>query len=189
MKEYNQIPETVSSAVILNTSYDDALGSIKGHVKLELLNSSGEVIWSDSGNAITYTGRHRMARSICGDTGISATEKVINTLKCAGGAVTGGDHMNPTAVAITDTGMFEPSAGNIYSTAISGTAFSTLSATVAPIVTFTHTLTAASVNRIINEAGLFFGTTGPIFSHYSFASVDMRNTTSNSLVVTWALSF
>lgn len=164
--------------------------TIKGEVTLRVRDEHGNVIQTFNHNQVVYLGRHRMSRVLCGDSGVGSSEKVLNTIKLAGGAVpSGGDAMNPTAVSATDTGLFETTPANIYSTVLPAASFNAVAGTTLPTATFTITLTSALVNRLVNEAGIFFGSTGPIFAHYSFPTIDLRNTSNNSLEIVWQFSF
>jgi hypothetical protein len=114
----------------LVTPWSDFL-TVKGIVTLKLRDGDGREIKTIGGNQVVYLGRHRLSRTICGDTTVA--EKVVNTIKLAGGAVPdGGDHLNPTAVAVTDTGLFQTNAALIYTKNPVAATFNSVSGTTAP---------------------------------------------------------
>lgn len=160
---------------------------ITGYVTLRLLDGDGNEIMRSGSNQVVFIGRHRLSRVICGDVGVSATEKTLNTLKVSNGAATAANYLDPNAVSATDTGLF--TAAGAYSTALSVPTFNTVSGTSNPTATYAATLTSVTVNKLINEAGIFFGSTGPMFAHYSFPTIDLRNSTTNSLEITWQFTF
>jgi hypothetical protein len=157
---------------------------IQGYVHLTLRNAANEVIRSEGHNQVVYLGRHRASHIIFGDI-VPSAEKAVNTLKIAGGAATSINYFNPTAVAQTDSGMFETNTANIYSIALPSPVFNATTNTTAPTVSYTVTLTSTQVNLLVNEIGVFFGSTGPIFAHYSFSTIDLRASANNSLEITW----
>jgi len=185
MQDIIQAPTDKVMFTPINTLEDSV--KVSGYVKFEITDKDGNIVHQAGSNQVVYLGRHRMARALFGD---AVTEKVINTLKAAGGAVApGGDAMNPAAVSVNDAGLFETDPAKIYTKALSSPSFNPVSSTSQPTVSYTTSLTAAAVNMVINEIGMFFGATGPMFAHYSFSSLDLRNTTTNAYSVTWSFTF
>ena len=174
----------------MGTRLKDSFGTITGKVSLTLTDlDTGKVTFSKSSNQVVYLGRHNVMRIVCGGT-VDATMKVLNTIRFSDGAVaTGGDHMNPKAPTITDTALFQTNAAKIKTFTTAVPTFSTLANNTLPVATFTKTITTSDINGLINEAGLYFGSNGPMFAHYTFPTLDMRAGTNNSLKVDWEFNF
>lgn len=180
--------ESTNPAMRLSSEFDEPLIGIQGYVTLKRY-ENGVLVGQEGHNQVVYIGRHRLAHIICGDT-VTAGETVLNVLRVAGGAVAaGGDHLNPKAPSATDPALFETDAAKIKTYTLATPTFNAVSATTAPTATFTKTITSADANLLINEAVIAFGSTGPVFAHYTFPTMDLRNTTNNSLEITWQFNF
>lgn len=160
---------------------------IEGFVTLTLKDKEGTILTTHSSNQIVYAGRHSVSKAIFGGT-LAAGEKTVNTLRVAGGAVNlggGGDPLDPTAPAATDDALFEVNPLKIVTVALDAPAFNASSSTSAPTATFTKTLSCADVDLYINEVGAYFGTTGPMFAHFTFPTLDLRAISGNSVIAQW----
>lgn len=165
--------------------------SIVGNVELKLFNSQGEVIQEYVGhNQVVNIGRYTVARLVCSVNLPSPTESILNTLRIAGGAVaSGGDHMDPDRPSAMDTDMFESNPTKIATYVIDPPTISMMDPVMPPLVTFTKMVTSEEINMLINEVGMYFGLTGPMFAHYSFPSMDLREETGNALEIRWKFTF
>ena len=172
--------------ICLKQGPNDIYVPVKGIVTLKLTDSEGNVLCTENHNEIIYLGRHRVAHILFGDTTVPAGETVIGTLKVAGSAVAeGGDHFSPTAPAVTDSGMFEIDPAKIKTFTFDAPVFTEIKSTEAPIVTLTKTVVCTDVNLLVNEFGAFFGSTGPMFAHYTCSTLDLRESAGTGLEIIW----
>ncbi len=174
----------------VSKKFSDDVSKIIGKVRLNLTDlDTNELIAQHSHNQVVYLGRHRLTRILCGG-GIAANESVLNVIKFADGAVSnGGDHLSPNPPNVTDTGLFQSDVAKIKTFSLATPSFNAVNSTTIPTATFSITLTTNDILGIINETGIFFGTTGPIFAHYTFPTMDLRPGTNNELRVEWEFDF
>lgn len=158
----------------------------QGYVSLKLRDAGGNIIHEENHNEIVYLGRHRVARVIFEDPGVVGTELGVNTLKVAGGAaVPPADPFSPAPPAVTDAGLFELDPAKIKTFSFDTPVFNDVSTSSAPIVTLTKTILCTEVNLLVNELGAFFGSSGPMFAHYTCSTLDLRENAGTGLEVTW----
>lgn len=165
--------------------------TIVGNVDLTLLDTEGKVVNEYIGsNQIVNIGRYTVAKLVCNLNVPIPTEAVLNTLRVAGGAVhEGGDHMNPTNPSIIDPDLFETNPTKVATYLLDPPILSADSPDIPPLVTFTKLVTSQDINMLVNEVGMYFGLTGPMFAHYTFPSMDLRVETGNALEIRWKFTF
>lgn len=171
----------------IGSTVKESTYNLYGFVTLRLIRESGEVQEYASNNTITYIGRHHLSRVVCGSQ-IAEDERAINVLKVSGGAVLeDGNHLNPTPTSFEDEGLFETDPTKIKMFSLSVPVFNPVSNSVQSSATFTKLISSTDVDLLLNEMGLFFGATGPIFAHYTFPTLDLRAESRNSLEISWQL--
>ena len=153
--------------------------SLRGYVRKRLIDPNGKVLYDSGENAVVYGGRNRLLRILGGN----ITGQILSNLKLSNGAVPqGGNHLNPSPALLTDTNL---TGQTIVNNNLPVPTYSNLTATT-PFVQYALVLSAANVNMIVNEMGLFF-TDGSMFARHTFPTMDLRSTTGNSLEITWRI--
>jgi len=163
----------------------DNAAPIKGFVSIRLRDREGNILNSENHNQIVYIGRHHLARIVFNDNNVAPGTVYADTLKVAGGAVQGEDHFNPDPPDMTDEGLFETDPSKIKAFGFDDVSFSATSPTETPVVTLSKTLVSTDVKMLINELGVFFGSSGPMLAHYTCSTLDLREDAGTSLEVVW----
>lgn len=179
-----KVNEGVRSKVLVKPVDTDI--PFNGFVHLKLRDSHGNIVHEENHNEIIYLGRHRVARIIFKDPALAGSTLGVDTLRVAGGAVIPpADPFSPTPPAVTDVGLFESDPLEIKTFSFDAPAFNDVSSSSAPIITLTKTILCTEVNLLVNELGAFFGTSGPMFAHYTCSTLDLRESAGTGLEIVW----
>lgn len=164
-------------------SESDSKLELIGNVLITLKDGEGKILHQERSNTVVFIGRHRLAR-IIGGAAVPVGERIINTLRVSDGAVPpGGNHLNPNPSAQANTDLV---GATKFTTSLDVPTF-TATDTTTPAMVFSKILNATDVNMVINEAGLYFGSTGPMLARVTFSTLDLRNTTTNSVELIWRI--
>lgn len=169
----------------------DDQSSITGRVELTLFDSEGSVIKEyASTNQVVNIGRYTVAKLVCSVDVPIPTEAILNTLRVAGGAVAaGGDHMDPSKPSPIDDALLETDPTKVATYLVDPPTISGVDPTVPPVALFTKLITSEDIDMLVNEVGMYFGLTGPMFAHYTFPTMDLRAETGNALEMRWKFTF
>lgn len=152
----------------------------RGDVKITVFDRVGKIVEViENHNLIVKSGRSELIKRLAG------TSTLVSITKCSvgsGGAPVG-TPFSPTAPVDADIALATPKYQKTIDTTTPNLA------TTNPQVTFSTTFDSATVNSLVNEAGLFFNDGTTMFARYTFKTVSLESGSGFSMKIDWTVQF
>jgi hypothetical protein len=177
MKELklNLVDEQPTSGMHLEDSFH-----ARGDVKISLFKNGEFVETIENHNLIVKTGRSELIKRIAN----TSTLVSISKMSVGNGGAPSSTPFTPNTPTDSDTAL---AGASKYQKSID-TITPNLAVTN-PQVTFSATFDSATVNSLVNEAGLFWNDGTTMFARYCFKTVSLESGSGFSMKIDWTIQF